>query len=200
MLLQRPQDPDLKTGTVTPLHVACQCGSAEAASLLLEARADKDKSVDDEAGRSPMCMAALEGHLPVVRLLLEAKADKEKATNEGETPVALAFCGGHLEVVRVLLDAGVDKDKASNDGATPLFVAAESGRSEVIQLLLASGADKNKAVIEAEEMEDNDASRSSQLRKATWKLFGCFWRPVLTKTKPQTMGPHLSSSPRRKGM
>ena len=120
-LLRRPQDPDLEDEHAwVALHFACESGCIEAACLLLEAHADKDKATD-AGGETPLLKASQQGHLEVVHLLLEASADKDKATDDGSTPVHLALHEGRLEVVRLLLEANADKDKATNDGGeTPL--------------------------------------------------------------------------------
>ena len=71
--------------------------------LLLDAKADKDKALQNNA--TSMFIAAQNGHLEVVRLLLEAKADKNKAANSGEslmTPLVQATLRGHTEIVRLI--------------------------------------------------------------------------------------------------
>ena len=145
-LLQRPQDPDLEAGGLPlALHCACRRGHVEAARLLLEANADKDRSFG-YLGSTPMNCACEAGHVELVRLLLEANADKDKAMNDGATPLVMASLNGHLELVRLLLEANADKDKAMNDGATPLLMASLNGHLEVVRLLLEANADKDKAM------------------------------------------------------
>ena len=144
-LLQRPQDPDLEAGGLPPaLHCACRRGHVEAARLLLEANADKDKACGDP-GSTPMHFSCERGHVEVVQLLLEANADKDKGNKYGATLLIVASQRGDLEVVRLLLEGNVDKDKAMNGGATPLFLACLMGRLAVARLLLEANADKDKA-------------------------------------------------------
>ena len=158
-LLHRPQDPelvlkfdeadlDLDEVWLPPLHAACDCGSVDAARLLLEASADKDKALDN--GTTPLFMASKSCHLPVVQLLLEASADKNKPEIEAVTPVFVASQMGHSEVVQLLLQSNADKDRAACDGATPLFVASEEGHLPVVQLLLEAGANKDRANMNGE--------------------------------------------------
>ena len=145
-LLQRPQDPDLEVDGLQPaLHFACGRGHAEAARLLLEANADKDRSFGNR-GSTPMHWACEGGHVEVVRLLQEAKADKDKSNNNGATPLFMASLNGHLEVVWFLQEANADKDKSNNKGATPLFAAYLNGHLEVVRLLLEANANKDKAM------------------------------------------------------
>ena len=145
-LLQRPQDPDLEAGGLPPaLHVACGQGHTQAARLLLEANADKDRVFGNQ-GSTPMHWACTGGHAQVVRLLLEANADKDNATNNGVTPLIMASQKGHLEVTQLLLEANADKEKATENGATPLFTASQKGHLEVTRLLLEANANKDKAM------------------------------------------------------
>ena len=53
-LLQRPQDPDLELEGQAALHAACDYGCVDAARLLLEANADKDKAGTE--GATPLCL------------------------------------------------------------------------------------------------------------------------------------------------
>ena len=144
-LLQRPQDPDLEVGGLAPaLHVACGRGHTEAARLLLEANADKDRAFVNN-GSTPLHYACKGGHVEVVGLLLEASADKDKAHQNGATPLIIASHQGHLDVVRLLLEANADNDKANNNGKTPMFFALQQGHLEVLRLLLEAGADRDTA-------------------------------------------------------
>ena len=92
-ILQRPQHPDSEEG-MTALGMASFKGKAEIVSLLLEAKADKDKACGFR-GATPLVLAATMGHEQVVQLLLAAGADKDNACNaEGicrvTTPLGMA--------------------------------------------------------------------------------------------------------------
>ena len=131
-ILQKPQDPD--SGDPTPLFHASTHGHLDAARLLLEANADKDKL--NNFGKTPLFIAAQNGHLEVARLLLEADADKDKARNDGATPLFIAAQNRHLEVARLLLEAKADKDRVTHDGYAPLCIAAYRRHLELTRLLL----------------------------------------------------------------
>ncbi|CAE7423520.1 FRAS1 [Symbiodinium sp. KB8] len=147
-------DPDL--GDPAPLLIASQRGHLEVARLLLEAKADKDKTLND--GATPLYISVQHGHLEVARILLDAKADmdkgknngatplfiadKEKAMKNGATPLSIAAEKGHLEVARFLLDAKANMDNSKKAGL--LLIAAEEGHLEVARLLLDSKATMGK--------------------------------------------------------
>ena len=57
-------------------------------------------------GRTPLMIAALEGHLEVARLLMEAGADSNLADAEGSTALSLARSYGNLDVAALLAESG----------------------------------------------------------------------------------------------
>jgi ankyrin repeat protein len=111
--------------------------------LLLEAGADINKA--DNKGKTPLFIAADEGHVKIVKLLLQAGADIHKLNEEDEkTPLYIAAENGHVEIMKLLLEAGADPNKAGELTDTPLMIAAYYGRDACVKLLLDSGADKDK--------------------------------------------------------
>mmetsp|Transcript_16512 Transcript_16512/g.23099 ORF Transcript_16512/g.23099 Transcript_16512/m.23099 type:complete len:349 (+) Transcript_16512:38-1084(+) len=99
----------------------------------------------------PLCIAAENGHLPVVKwLCCEGKADVNEAGEEGRTPLLCAARGGHVDIVKFLLDdakALMWEDKA---GFTPLHHALdcedEQNSFDVVKSLVERKADVNQAV------------------------------------------------------
>ncbi|KXZ42210.1 hypothetical protein GPECTOR_181g256 [Gonium pectorale] len=137
---------------------------------LLGAGADRDAR--DKSGRTPLHLAAQNGHVDVMRVLLNVGANKDTdenllvgllccsclygtdnkvhdegtvCTQRGNTPLHYAAENGHTEAVRALLGAGADKDAINKYVATPLYVAAENGHVEAVQVLLQAGANKEAA-------------------------------------------------------
>lgn len=68
---------------------------------------------ENEYGRTPLVVAAANGHVEVVRLVLRRGADPEKSDPNGGTPLFWAANNGHLAVVELLLDTGLDLDRTT---------------------------------------------------------------------------------------
>ena len=92
----------------------------------------------DRDGKTPLCVAAWNGHLNVVKLLLKnIRTDVNKSDMVGRTPLHLASHRGHGEIVEALLkDNRIRVNMADREGFTPLIEAAFSGMVEVVRHLL----------------------------------------------------------------
>ena len=124
----------VKTGEYDYLLLsATESGLTSIVNILLDAGADKE--VKDEYGRTPLDVAAWEGHTDIVKLLLDAGADKEVKGRLGSTPLYLAAWNGRTGIVKLLLDAGADKEVKDIFGNTPLHDAARRGHTDIVELL-----------------------------------------------------------------
>ena len=120
-LLQRGFDPDTRDPSGIPgLYLAIREPSLKAAQALIawpktnvEARTAQDES--------PLMMAALKGHLELVRQLIGRDADVNKP---GWTALHYAATNGHVAVMQLLLDHHAYIDAESPNGTTPLMMAA----------------------------------------------------------------------------
>ncbi len=137
-LLQRGFDPDTRDPDGLPgLYLAVREPSLKAAEALI-AWPKSNVEVRTAQDESPLMMAALKGHLDLVRKLIARDADVNKP---GWTPLHYAATNGHLAIVRMLLDHHAYIDAESPNGTTPLMMAAHYGTPETVKLLLEAGAD-----------------------------------------------------------
>lgn len=126
----------------TLLARACAQDANEAEKWLKERPQDID--VPDNAGNTPLQIAALEGDVEVVQLLLNAGCDTNSKNIDKDTPLIDAVENGHLEVVRLLLKAGLDPRQKNAKGQEPLeLIPADDDDAEYIRdALLASKKEK----------------------------------------------------------
>lgn len=124
----------------SPLSYAAFKGNIECIQLLLSADADKNKAAD--AKTFPLFLAALFGHVGVVRVLLEAGVAANGATvsGEGAVPLCAAAHKGYVSIVRLLVEADADVNLVNEMGNTPLLLAACNGHVEIVNCLLSAGA------------------------------------------------------------
>jgi uncharacterized protein len=137
-LLSRGFDPNTLDPKGLPgLYLALRDESLKAVNVLVDWPRTKVeiRTVNDE---SPLMMAALKGHLDVVKKLIARDADVNKP---GWTPLHYAATNGHLEIMQLLLDEHAYIDAESPNGTTPLMMAAQYGPATAVKLLLDAGAD-----------------------------------------------------------
>lgn len=137
-LLQRGFDPN----TPAPdgqngLFLAARDGSLKAAQALVD-WPQTNVEIRNAQDESPLMMAALRGHMALVKRLVERGADVNKP---GWAPLHYAATGGHLEIMAFLLENYAFIDAESPNGTTPLMMAAHYGTPEAVKLLLEAGAD-----------------------------------------------------------
>lgn len=141
-LLERGFDPNARAPEgQTALHLALRDNSPAVAEALWKHK-DLDVNILNEAGESPLMLAALRGNLPWVQRLLERGA---KPHQEGWSPIHYAATGPEPKIVALLLDRGAPIEAKSPNRSTPLMMAAGYGAEASVDLLLARGADR-KAV------------------------------------------------------
>ena len=80
----------------------------------------------DLEGRTPLHIAAWQGHTAMVELLLRHGADVNATDREQRTPLQSAAWQGHENVVWLLLKAGARSDQPCSQGATPLSIGNQS--------------------------------------------------------------------------
>ena len=106
------------------LHWAAELGQIEEVRALLSEGVDKD-CVGGWRAQTPLCEAAVNGHVDVAQLLIAAGADINKGDINGRTPMHWAAVRGHEKVAQLLIKAGADINKEDNWERTPLHWAVQ---------------------------------------------------------------------------
>jgi uncharacterized protein len=140
-LLARGFDPN----TIDPkgnsgLAIAMREDSPKAAKLLLD-QPGIQLDVANQAGETPLMMAALKGNVAGAQALLERGAKLDRA---GWSPLHYAASGPEPKLVRLLLERGASVDAPSPNGTTPLMLAAQYGSEDSVKLLLEKQADVSR--------------------------------------------------------
>lgn len=97
----------------------------------------------DEAGETPLIVAAERGDAPLARALLEAGADATAASASGWTALHGAAECGSVATIEMLAEAGADVSAQAGSGKTPLDIARQYERPEAAAALIKLGAAAN---------------------------------------------------------
>jgi ankyrin repeat protein len=98
----------------------------------------------DHRNKTPLHLAAEQGHMQIVEYLVENGANVNAATPESNgavTPLRFAIGNDDYQMVRYLIQNGADVNQANEAGWTPIMTAARVGNRDIIQLLLEQGAE-----------------------------------------------------------
>ncbi|XP_067653306.1 putative ankyrin repeat protein RF_0381 [Haliotis asinina] len=141
LLVKRGADLSRRTRDGNILHTACDGGQIDVVNYLLSLN-----SVDINSRgwnqRTPVMVAAYEGHKDVVELLVKHGADMSLTTRFGSNILYIACEQGYPDIVKYLLSLKcVDINSRGWNQRTPVMVAAFKGRGKVVELLVKHGAD-----------------------------------------------------------
>ncbi|MFY7842696.1 MAG: ankyrin repeat domain-containing protein [Rhabdochlamydiaceae bacterium] len=96
--------------------------------------------LQDVEGRTPLILAAFQGHLEVVKYLLNKIPLQhiDDTDHEGHTALMLAIMQQKTEVAKLLLDRGADPSIQNFKGISPLMIAVEQDLPFLVENLLSN--------------------------------------------------------------
>ena len=126
------------TAFADPIHSAVWNGDLEGVQAELDNGVDVDEK-DDLWGRTPLHIAAEEGHKEIAELLIAEGADVNAKSEADATPLHYAASWGGKEIVELLIAAGADVNAKNDNGNTPLDWAILRKHTETADLLRKHG-------------------------------------------------------------
>ena len=100
----------------------------------------EDASVDtvDEAGNTPLMLAAKIGNPRMTRIILVHDPVIDARNNEGETALMIASRYGAVHIVEQLLRKGADTTLTNSENLTARDIALRNGHPDILDLLSSS--------------------------------------------------------------
>lgn len=122
------------------LHIAARFGHTECAKILLEGTDDQKANIElaeKSFAWTPLHVAAVDGHLPIVELLIEAGAEINQLDASGWTAREHAALRGHMNIARRLAEVGPqisspksEKSSSVESSSPPSFSSIDASRSQ----------------------------------------------------------------------
>lgn len=124
------------------LHEASLEGATETVKILIKWGVEVGHK-NWLTGHTPLHLAAVRGHLDVVKLLVEAGAPLNKRSKDKQTPLHLAAWLGKGDVVDFLLSKGARLETIDKLGHSPLWSACNEKHFAIAKVLIRRGANVN---------------------------------------------------------
>lgn len=124
----------------TAMHHAAEKGHLGILKLLSNA---KGALIDklSKLRRTPLWLAASNGHEQIVSLLFRKGADLKTCDSGGLTLLSVAAINGHEAVVELLAERGAELGFSTDNHRTSLFTAAKNGHEAIMKLFIENGVD-----------------------------------------------------------
>ena len=120
------------------MHIASAEGDETLVKYFYGVRASA--SITDHLDRTPMHLAAENGHATIIELLADKfKASIFERTKDGSTLMHIASLNGHSECATMLFKKGVYLHMPNKKGARSIHTAAKYGHVGIISTLLQRG-------------------------------------------------------------
>ncbi|XP_029968585.1 ankyrin repeat domain-containing protein 50 isoform X1 [Salarias fasciatus] len=146
----------------TPLHAAACEGHRPVCAALTERGSMARVGDMDIEGRTPLILAAQEGHWSTVRLLLDRRSPIDHRAYDGHSALSAALLEGHGDVAELLMKRGADTDVRDAEGRPLLYLLVLEGRLDMATLLIEKGGVP---------LESRDSEGRTALHVASWQ--GC---------------------------
>ncbi|XP_048248341.1 serine/threonine-protein phosphatase 6 regulatory ankyrin repeat subunit B-like isoform X2 [Haliotis rufescens] len=119
------------------IHLACEGGNKAIVQHLVS---PSNINITGNNGRTPVMMAAAQGHQSVFDLLVSKQADLTLVDKDGNSVLHLACLGGNKAIVQHLVSSS-NINTRGYDGRTPVMMSALKGHQSVFDLLVSKQAD-----------------------------------------------------------
>lgn len=144
----------------TPLHAAaCEGHRAVCAALTEHGSMARVGEMDIE-GRTPLILAAQEGHWSTVKLLLDRRSPIDHRAYDGHSALTAALLEGHAEVADLLMRRGADTNVRDAEGRPLLYRLVLEGLLDMATLLIEKGGVP---------LESRDSEGRTALHVASWQ-------------------------------